>query len=263
MTRDLLENNSMNFVNLLEKSEKPKILAVLHQETSSCGRLGKMLQAMGYEIDICRPPMGQQLPDNLENHAGAIIFGGPMSANDNEEYIKREIDWIATPLKEDKPFLGICLGAQMLSKQLGGSVCANKAEFAEIGYYPIEATPKGREMLDWPQMVYQWHREGFTLPGGAELLATGTQYENQAMKVGNNAYGVQFHAELTFAMLYRWTVKGAHRFTLNGAQPRKEHIAGRLQHDADTRRWLQDFLDLWVGNCGKAAKAGAVEQTVA
>ncbi len=206
-----------------------------------------MLQAMGYEIDPCRPPLGEELPETLENHAGVVMFGGPMSANDNEEYVKREIDWIATPLKEDKPFLGICLGAQMLSKQLGGSVQSNKDEFAEIGYYPLLPTESGKDLMDWPSMVYQWHREGFTLPSGAELLATGHEYENQAMRVGENAYGVQFHAELTFAMVYRWTVKGAHRFELNGAQTRREHIAGRLQHDQQTKLWLDNFLNQWVG----------------
>ncbi len=230
-----------------EGGKQPKILAVLHQETSSCGRLGMMLQEMGYAIDIVRPPLGQELPQTLEEHAGAIIFGGPMSANDNEEYIKREIDWIATPLKENKPFFGICLGAQMLAKQLGGSVSANPREFAEIGYYPLRATEHGRALMEWPDMVYQWHREGFTLPSGAQLLAVGDEYENQAIKVGENAYGVQFHAELTFAMLYRWTVKAEHRFSLKGAQVRRDHIAGRLQHDRKIRGWLQDFLDHWVG----------------
>ena len=232
---------------LIPGKPKPRILAVLHQETSSCGRLGTMLEAMGYDIDIVRPPLGQALPQTLEEHAGAIIFGGPMSANDNEEYVKREIDWIATPLRENKPFFGICLGAQMLSKQLGGSVSANEREFAEIGYYPLEATDVGKAMMDWPDMVYQWHREGFTLPSGAELLAVGHEYENQAIKVGDKAFGVQFHAELTFAMVYRWTVKAEHRFSLHGAQVRRDHIAGRLQYDWAIRAWLQNFLNDWVG----------------
>ncbi|MGB7288217.1 MAG: glutamine amidotransferase [Salaquimonas sp.] len=235
----------------LPGSKRPKILTVLHQETSSCGRVGHFLEAMGYEIDICRPPLGQELPETLEEHAGAIIFGGPMSANDNEEYVKREIDWVSVPLKEDKPFLGICLGAQMLSKQLGGSVSANKDEFAEIGYYPLIPTEVGNQMFDWPSMVYQWHREGFTLPSGAKLLATGEQYENQAIKVGDNAYGVQFHAELTFAMVYRWTVKAEHRFALHGAQHRRDHIEGRLMYDAAVRAWLSRFLDHWIGPAEK------------
>jgi GMP synthase (glutamine-hydrolysing) len=226
---------------------QPQILIVLHQEGSSPGRVGLFLQEMGYALDIRRPPLGHELPSTMEDHAGAVIFGGPMSANDPDEYIKREIDWISVPLKENKPFYGICLGAQMLSKQLGGKVCCNEREFAEIGYYPLKPTEHGAELMDWPSMIYQWHREGFSLPSGATLLATGDEYPHQAMKVGEKAYGVQFHAELTYAMMHRWTIRGAHRFVLNGAQERERHIEGRYLYDHAVRRWLQDFLQLWVG----------------
>ena len=66
------------------------------------------------------PALGMTLPATMAEHEGAVIFGGPMSANDNEPWIAREIDWIGVPLKEQKPFLGVCLGAQMLSMHLGG-----------------------------------------------------------------------------------------------------------------------------------------------
>ena len=236
-----------------------QILMVLHQEASSPGRVGTILQEMGYALDIRRPPLGHPLPDTLEDHCGAVIFGGPMSANDPDEFIKREIDWISVPLRENKPFLGICLGAQMLSKQLGGKVCCNDREFAEIGYYPITPTEEGAAMMDWPKMIYQWHREGFSLPSGATLLAWGEEYPNQAIRVGENAYGVQFHAELTFAMVHRWTIKGAHRFCLNGAQDRDRHIEGRYLYDADVRRWLVDFLRLWVGPADNDALRVGIE----
>eukprot|EP01035_Chromulina_nebulosa_P013783 gene13783-18265_t len=89
---------------------------------STPGRAGQMLAERGYRLDIRRPPLGQRLPDTLRNHSGAIIFGGPMSANDPDDYIREEIDWISVPLSENRPFLGICLGAQMLVKHLGGRV---------------------------------------------------------------------------------------------------------------------------------------------
>ena len=63
----------MNIVNGI--SVRPKILAVLHQETSSCGRLGMMLNQMGYDMDVRRPPMGDGLPETMDEHAGAVIFG--------------------------------------------------------------------------------------------------------------------------------------------------------------------------------------------
>jgi len=105
----------------VENSPDP-ILIILHQELSSAGRVGLRLQAMGYALDIRKPRFGEALPTTMEQHSGCVIFGGPMSANDPDEYIKREIYWIAVPLKEDKPLLGICLGAQILVKHLGSEV---------------------------------------------------------------------------------------------------------------------------------------------
>jgi GMP synthase (glutamine-hydrolysing) len=98
-------------------------------------------------------------------------------------------------------------------------------------------------MMDWPSMVYQFHREGFDLPRDAELLATADVYPNQAFRYGANAWAIQFHAELTLAMMHRWAVRGAHRFVLPGAQQGREHLAGRLVHDAALLEWLKQFLD--------------------
>ncbi|HEX9905593.1 MAG TPA: glutamine amidotransferase, partial [Propylenella sp.] len=158
----------------------PKILIVLHQETSSPGKLGQMLVAKGHHLDIRRPRFGDPLPETMAEHAGAVIFGGPMSANDSDDFIRREIDWIGVTLKEGAPFLGVCLGAQMLVKHLGGSVCGHCDGCAEIGFYRLHATEAGRRLIDWPDTVYQWHREGFDLPSGATLLARGDIFENQA-----------------------------------------------------------------------------------
>lgn len=223
---------------------KPKILIVLHQELSSPGRVGQMLQGKGYELDICRPPLGEQLPETLVNHAGAVIFGGPMSANDPDEFVKRETDWLAVPLAENKPFLGICLGAQMLVNHLGGTVSSHPDGLVEVGWYPLEATEAGGSLMDWPDITYQFHREGFSLPSDATLLATAEHYPNQAFKYGDNAWAVQFHAELTRVMMQRWIVRGAERFALPNAQQGREHLHGRFVWDDRLRRWLDEFLDL-------------------
>ena len=225
---------------------QPKILIVLHQETSSPGKLGQMLRAKGYALDIRRPRFGDPLPDTMEAHAGAVIFGGPMSANDEDDFIRREIDWIGVTLREGAPFLGICLGAQMLVRQLGGTVCAHCDGCAEIGFYPLHATEAGRQLVDWPETVYQWHREGFDLPAGATLLARGDIFENQAFSVEGTAFGVQFHSELTYAMACRWTVRGAERLKLPMAQSRSEHMAGWFRYDPPVRAWLSGFLDVWL-----------------
>jgi GMP synthase (glutamine-hydrolysing) len=226
----------------LKLRRKRPVLVVLHQETSSPGRVGQMLQAMGHALDIRRPVLGDPLPETLAHHAGAVVFGGPMSANDDEPFIRAEIDWLSVPLAENRPFLGICLGAQMLVRQLGGTVAGHAEGWTEIGWYPLTATPAGSELMAWPEMVYQFHREGFDLPAGATLLATGFHYENQAFRFGANAWGIQFHGELTLAMMHRWVVRGAHRFGLPGAQVGRDHLDGRLVHDAALRSWLLSFL---------------------
>src|SRR3954470_17359855 len=81
------------------------VLIILHQESSTPGRVGNALRALGHALDIRRPRFGDQLPETLDDHAGAVVFGGPMSANDGDEFVRREIDWISVPLREQRPFL--------------------------------------------------------------------------------------------------------------------------------------------------------------
>lgn len=202
-----------------------------------------MLLEKGFPLDIRRPALGDPLPATLANHSGAVIFGGPMSVNDAHDYVKAEIDWVSVPLAEHKPFFGICLGAQMLVRQLGGTVEAHREGHTEIGWYPIAATQHGRSLMEWPDQVYQFHLEGFDLPRDATLLAEGALYPNQAFRYGENAYGIQFHAELTRAMMQRWVVHGAHRFVLPNAQAGRAHLEGRFLYDEPLKLWLSRFLD--------------------
>jgi GMP synthase (glutamine-hydrolysing) len=227
------------------------VLIVVHQEHSSPGRVGQELTKLGHPLDIRRPRFGDPLPETMNDHAGAVIFGGPQSANDGDDFIKRETDWIEVPLREGKPFLGVCLGAQMMALHLGARVYPHPQGHAEVGYYPIRPTASGLEICaDWPDHVYQWHREGFELPAGGELLAEGDVFSVQAFRVGSG-YAIQFHPEVTYAMMYRWLVRGAERLQQPGAKQRAEHIADRAVHDHASRRWLSAFIDHWL-----ARKAG-------
>jgi len=224
------------------------ILLVLHQEMSTPGRVGHYLKTVGCPLDIRRPRFGDRLPETLAQHAGAVIFGGPMSANDEDDFVKREIDWISVPLRERAPFLGICLGAQMLARQLGAAVYPHPEGKAEVGYYPIHPTEAGRAVCArWPDHVYQWHREGFDLPHGGELLATSEIFEVQAFCYGGASFGIQFHAEATHHMMCRWTTRGHARMELPGAKSRAEHFADRPVYDPAIKAWLADFLDRWLG----------------
>ena len=111
----------------------------------------------------------------------------------------------------------------MLANHLGAF---HAQEFAEIGYYPILTTAAAQELGAFPQHVYQWHREGFGLAHGARLLATSTgAFPNQAFSYGS-AIAVQFHPEITYAQLHRWTGHNQERLGMKGARARHEHMEG-------------------------------------
>ncbi len=229
------------------------VLIVLHQEHSTAGRVGRLLQAQGYRLDIRRPRFGDPLPDTMRDHAGAAIFGGPMSANDPDAYIMTEIDWIKVPLRENAPLLGICLGAQMLAAHLGQPVYSHPKGLVEIGYYPITPTPAAETLFGdtFPRRVYQWHREGFDAPKDSVLLATGLDFECQAFCLGK-AFAIQFHPEVTYAMMCKWNVLGAHKMDAPGA--RRGHLEDWFEHDGAVARWTEAFLTSWAAGGGVSAR---------
>ncbi len=231
----------------MTSSLKP-VLFIAHREESDPGRVGQRIRARGHAIDIRRPCIGEALPQTLENHAGVVVFGGRMSANDPDEFIRREIDWLSVPLKEQAPFFGICLGAQMLARHLGAEVTKHPQGLVERGYYPLYATDEGRALAEWPEQVHHFHTEGFALPAGATLLARGDAFPNQAFVYGPSAYAVQFHPELTLAMVHRWTTRASDRLSEPGAQERRAHLEGRALYDHQTSRWLDAFLDRWLAS---------------
>ncbi|HEY7083370.1 MAG TPA: glutamine amidotransferase [Hyphomicrobiaceae bacterium] len=226
------------------KANKP-VCIVLHDERSDPGHVGHWFRRNGYALDVRKPRYGDPLPATLAHHCGAVIFGGPMSANDKDEFIGRETGWIGVALTEQKPLLGICLGAQMLANHLGAKVGFHAHELAEIGYYPILTTAPA-QLGAFPQHVYQWHREGFALAHGARLLATSTgAFPNQAFSYGS-AVAVQFHPEITYAQVHRWTGHNQGRLGMKGARARHEHIEGHLQHAPKVHAWLDRFLRRWI-----------------
>lgn len=234
---------------MLSVACKPNVLIILHQEHSTPGRVGYALRAIGARLDIRRPCLGDGLPKSLREHDGVVVFGGPMGANDESEWIRREIAWLEAPLGEETPFLGICLGAQMLARVLGARVFSYDDRRSEIGYFPIKPSAAGDCLCGerFPRCVYQWHSDGFDLPPGAELLATGGQdFPNQAYRYGKAAVGLQFHPEVTYHMICRWTLRGAERLTRPGAQQRPGHLDGWFQHDGRVAAWLEAFLPAWL-----------------
>ena len=226
-----------------------KVLYVLHQKTSVPGDVGNKFHKRGFESEIVRPPLGEHLPHDLSNYSAIVIFGGPMSVNDNDEFIKDEIKWMKNVIDSKIPFLGICLGAQILAKYLGCEVIKNKNDFAEIGFFEIEPVDVGNEIFKNQNIFYQFHTEGFELPNKCQLLATGKIFKNQAFKY-KNCYALQFHPEVDFIVHLRWIFlvlfKKPKILFHKGSQNLFYQLYLRFKHNKSVSLWLDSFLDNYL-----------------
>lgn len=233
-------------------AEPPRLLLVMQTDDASAGRCAHKLQQRGFALDYRYPLAGQPLPTAMDPYAGAVVFGGPMSANDDGTLpgIRAELDWIPLALASERPFLGICLGAQLLARVLGAVVKPHSEGLAEIGYFPVQPTAAGQTVFDTPLHVYHWHREGFALPVGAELLAAGERFPHQAYRYGSKAFGVQFHPEVDQPILEHWLTEGAKELSAAGAQSAAEQRDHHRRHDAVLDRWFDGFLDQWLSADG-------------
>lgn len=144
-----------------------------------------------------------------------VMMGGPMSVNDDLQYLRREEELVREFISKGKKILGICLGAQIMASALGARVYAGPQK--EVGWYDIEITDAGvtdpamKELagsqaagFQKKVKVFQWHGETFDIPAGAVRIASSALYPNQAFRYGEKAYAFQFHIEVTKEIIYAW-----------------------------------------------------------
>lgn len=184
-----------------------RIFAFRHASFEELGTLRPALEARGFtveSVELYEP--GARVPA-VEMADGLVFMGGPMSANDDLPFLHREVELIREAAGRGQPVLGICLGAQLISMALGGSV--KRSPVPEIGWFEVELTAAGREdpvfgQLQKSRTVFHWHQDMFEVPPGGELLATAPACPNQAFRYRRNIYGMQFHPEMTPAMIEDW-----------------------------------------------------------
>lgn len=186
------------------------VLIVKNVTREGPGLLERVLKEHDITYELVDLDQGQAFPSPADYRA-VVVLGGPDSANDVTEKMRAELAQVGVAIKQGIPFLGICLGLQVLVKAAGGSVIPNRRK--EIGFvnpagepYVITLTEAGKQDplfagLGAQLGVFQLHGETVTLRGGMTLLATGKDCLNQVVKMGEHAYGFQSHLELTEPLL--------------------------------------------------------------
>ncbi len=185
------------------------ILVVKHVVSEDAGLIGDLLRERGCKASTVELEKGDSLPASLSPFNAVVFMGGPMGVYDEERYpfLIEEDKLIKEAVSNGIPFLGVCLGAQLLAKACGARV--HSAACSEIGYFDISITPEGKGDPIFSGVppsikVFQWHNDTFDIPAGGVLLATAEECRNQAFKIGKNAYGLQFHIESTPEMVSLW-----------------------------------------------------------
>jgi GMP synthase-like glutamine amidotransferase len=217
-----------------------KFLVIKHVLVEGLGVFEEFCHQAGIAIDTVELEKGDSFPA-LEGYAALWVMGGPMNVGDEAEFpwLIEEKVLIRKAVQDlQLPFLGVCLGAQLLADALDGKV--QPMATPEVGLLPVTLTQAGlshllTEGLSETVKVLQWHGQEVTqLPLGASLLASSAHCPVQAYAVGEFAFGLQFHSEVTEATVQDWVQIPAYRADLEttlgstGCEDLKQAVSTQL-----------------------------------
>ncbi|MDX1696757.1 MAG: type 1 glutamine amidotransferase [Thiohalobacterales bacterium] len=194
---------------------------------------------------------GDPVPADIDGCSGLVFMGGPMSVNDDLPWIDRELALIRTARAAGMPVLGHCLGGQLISKALGGTITANPVK--EIGWHGVRksgTTTAEKWLAGLPEVMtlFHWHGEAFSIPQGAEVILENDTCAHQAFAIGNTL-ALQCHVEMQAPMVSEWatlyadeigkpsaTIQSAHEMT---ADLQCRIAAAQQVADILYERWLE------------------------
>jgi GMP synthase-like glutamine amidotransferase len=193
----------------------PTALVVQHSPGGPPARLGEWLASAGLLLDVRTPYDSSALPA-LDGYAALVVLGGPMGAHDDgvAPWLPVTRVLLREAVGTGVPVLGVCLGAQLLAAALGGQV-RRGSDGPEVGpglvaKRDVAADDRLFRSVPFTPDVVHWHWDEISeLPAGATLLASSTRYPHQAFRVGERAWGLQFHVETTPEIVRRWAAEDA------------------------------------------------------
>jgi GMP synthase (glutamine-hydrolysing) len=214
-----------------------RVLVVQHEADAGPGWVGEWLEQAGLVLEVRHPYAGDELAQ-VTTYDGAIVLGGGMAPTEDERcpWLPAVRHLMAEAVASSVPLLGICLGAQLLALACGGSV-RRGVRGPELGVLDLIAHPAAAHDpifagLALTAPVVQWHWEEISaLPAGATLLASSSSYAHQVFRVGDRAWGVQGHPEVTARIAADWAGEDSSMLAAAGRAP-DELVAEVRAHEA-------------------------------
>jgi len=181
------------------------IVVFQHEEDCRPGRLGVTLRDHGFRLDIRRMDAGDPVPADFDDVDGVISLGGSQVVSDSHAWIPREMDFLRSAHERGLPVIGVCLGAQLLAKALGGEV--GPMDKPEIGFADVTLTGAGQTDtilagVAWKHPAFHHHRQEVkTLPPGGVILGSSAACKAQIFRIGIRTYAFQYHLEADRAIM--------------------------------------------------------------
>ena len=187
-----------------------RVLGVRHPGGGTCGLLAERCEAGGHELAEWIPGAGEPLPAPPAEFDAIAVFGGGMNVRDTDRlpWMRAEVELLRDALQLDVPVLGVCLGAQLLATAAGAEI--RRSPSPEIGWFDVARCFEGERDpifagLPARFLAYEWHSYAFALPAGSVELARSAACP-QAFRLGETAWGVQFHPEVVPEIVREWAL---------------------------------------------------------